>query len=123
MTARASSKRARSPNPSTADRANTSAQSSTGARYTKAFNTLTSGFQAEAAGRTGADRVAIFLCGDDAGAKEVVAGLIDDAGFAAIDVGGTADAAIMEAPRRAGAVYGEEFHADDGRAFLAAARA
>jgi len=93
-----------------------------GARYTKAFNTLTSGFQAEAAGRTGPDRVALFLAGDDAGAKEVVAGLIEDAGFTAIDVGGTADAAIMEAPRREGAVYGEEFHADDGRAFLAAAR-
>jgi predicted dinucleotide-binding enzyme len=93
-----------------------------GARYTKAFNTLTSGFQAEAAGRTGPDRVAIFVAGDDADAKEVVAGLIDDAGFTAIDVGGTADAAIMEAPRRAGAVYGEEFNADDGRAFLAAAR-
>ena len=93
-----------------------------GARYTKAFNTLTSGFQAEAAGRTGADRVALFLCGDDAEAKAVVAGLIEDAGFTPIDAGGTADAAIMEAPRRAGAVYGEEFHADDGRAFLAAAR-
>jgi predicted dinucleotide-binding enzyme len=93
-----------------------------GARYTKAFNTLTAGFQADAAGRTGADRVAMFLCGDDADAKAVVAGLIDDAGFTAIDVGGTADAAIMEAPRRDGAVYGEEFHADDGRAFLAAAK-
>ena len=94
-----------------------------GARYTKAFNTLTAGFQAESAGRTGPDRVAMFLTGDDAGAKAVVAGLIDDAGFTAIDVGGTADAAIMEAPRRDGAVYGEEFHADDGRAFVAAARA
>jgi 8-hydroxy-5-deazaflavin:NADPH oxidoreductase len=93
-----------------------------GARYTKAFNTLTAGFQAESAGRTGPDRVAMFLCGDDAEAKDVVAGLIDDAGFVAIDVGGTADAAIMEAPRRDGAVYGEEFHADDGRAFVAAAR-
>ena len=93
-----------------------------GARYTKAFNTLTSGFQAEAAGRTGPDRVAMFLCGDDDNAKAVVAGLIDDAGFTAIDVGGTADAAIMEAPRRDGAVYGEEFHEEDGRAFLAAAR-
>jgi predicted dinucleotide-binding enzyme len=90
-----------------------------GARYTKSFNTLTSGFQADAAGRTGADRVALFLCGDDGQAKAVVAGLIDDAGFDAIDVGGTADAAIMEAPRREGAVYGEEFHADDGRAFVA----
>ena len=93
-----------------------------GARYTKSFNTLTAGFQAESAGRTGPDRVAMFLAGDDAEAKAVVAGLIDDAGFTAIDVGGTADAAIMEAPRRDGAVYGEEFHADDGRAFLAAAK-
>jgi predicted dinucleotide-binding enzyme len=94
-----------------------------GARYTKAFNTLTSGFQAEAAGRTGPDRVAMFVCGDDEDAKAVVAGLIDDAGFVAVDVGGTADAAIMEAPRREGAVYGEEFHGDDGRAFVAAAGA
>jgi 8-hydroxy-5-deazaflavin:NADPH oxidoreductase len=93
-----------------------------GARYTKAFNTLTSGFQAEAAGRTGSERVAMFLCGDDAEAKAIVSGLIEDAGFTPIDAGGTADAAIMEAPRRDGAVYGEEFHADDGRAFLAAAR-
>ncbi len=93
-----------------------------GARYTKAFNTLTSGFQAESAGRTGSDRVAIFLCGDDEEAKAVVAGLIDDAGFTAVDVGGTADAAIMEAPRREGAVYGEEFNAQDGRAFVAAQR-
>ena len=37
----------------------------TGARYTKAFNTLTSGFQAAAAGRTGEGRVVLFLCGDD----------------------------------------------------------
>ena len=94
-----------------------------GARYTKAFNTLTSGFQAEAAGRTGPDRVAMFLCGDDAGAKAVVAGLIDDAGFTAIDVGGTADAAPMEAPRRPGAVYGEEVHEDEARAFVARLRA
>jgi 8-hydroxy-5-deazaflavin:NADPH oxidoreductase len=90
-----------------------------GARYTKAFNTLTSGFQAQAAGRTGADRVVMFLCGDDEEAKRVVAGLIDDAGFTAVDMGGTADAAPMEAPRRPGAVYGEEFHEHEARAFVA----
>lgn len=93
-----------------------------GARYTKAFNTLTSGFQAEAAGRTGPDRVVMFLCGDDELAKQVVAGLIDDAGFMPIDVGGTADAAPMEAPRRPGAVYGEEVHEDEARAFVARLR-
>ena len=89
-----------------------------GARYTKAFNTLTAGFQAEAAGRTGPDRVVMFLCGDDEEAKEIVSGLIDDAGFTPVDMGGTADAAPMEAPRRPGAVYGEEVHEDEARAFV-----
>ena len=89
-----------------------------GARYTKAFNTLTSGFQAEAAGRTGPDRVVMFLCGDDEEAKRVVAGLIDDAGFTPVDMGGTADAAPMEAPRRPGAVYGEEVHEPEAREFV-----
>ena len=94
-----------------------------GARYTKAFNTLTSGFQAEAAGRTGPDRVVMFLCGDDAEAKRVVGGLIDDAGFTPVDVGGTADAAPMEAPRRPGAVYGEEVHEAEARELVARLRA
>ncbi|MBO0817544.1 MAG: NAD(P)-binding domain-containing protein, partial [Actinobacteria bacterium] len=82
-----------------------------GARYTKSFNTLTSGFQAEAAGRSGDERVVQWLCGDDAGAKQVVARLIEDAGFAPADLGGTAGCAVMEAPRRPGAVYGEEYRA------------
>ena len=94
-----------------------------GARYTKAFNTLTAGFQAEAAGRTGPDRVVMFLCGDDEEAKQVVAGLIDDAGFTPVDMGGTADAAPMEAPRRPGAVYGEEVHEQEARDFVANLRA
>ena len=94
-----------------------------GARYTKSFNTMTSGFQAEAAGRTGPDRVVMFLCGDDEEAKQVVAGLIDDAGFTPIDMGGAADAAPMEAPRRPGAVYGEEVHEQEARDFVANLRA
>ena len=93
-----------------------------GARYTKAFNTLTSGFQAQAAGRTGPDRVVMFLCGDDEEAKRVVAGLIDDAGFTPVDLGGVADAAPMEAPRREGAVYGEEVHELQAREFVARLR-
>jgi 8-hydroxy-5-deazaflavin:NADPH oxidoreductase len=90
-----------------------------GARLVKAYNTLTAGFQAEAAGRTGKDRVVMFMCGDDADAKAVVAGLIQDSGFTPVDMGGLADATPMEAPRRPGAVYGEEFHEDDARAFVA----
>jgi hypothetical protein len=93
-----------------------------GARYTKSFNAMTAGFQAETAGRAGPDRVVLFLCGDDEDAKRVVAGLIDDAGFTPVDLGGTADAAPMEAPRRPGAVYGEEVHEDEARAFVAERR-
>src|SRR6266566_2152457 len=84
-----------------------------GARYTKSFNTLTSAFQAEAADRSGDERVVQWLCGDDAEAKNVVVGLIEDAGFVPVDLGGTADCAVMEAPRREGAVYGEEYRAPD----------
>jgi 8-hydroxy-5-deazaflavin:NADPH oxidoreductase len=79
------------------------------ARYTKTFNTLTAGFQYDASSRTGAERVAQWVCGDDAEAKEVVFGLVADAGFVPVDAGGTAGAAPMEAPRREGAVYGEEY--------------
>jgi predicted dinucleotide-binding enzyme len=87
-----------------------------GARLVKAFNTLTAGFQAEAAGRG----VAMFLAGEDAAAKEVVAGLIRDIGFAPVDVGGWAEVSIMEAPRRDGAVYGEEYSGEDGLRIAAA---
>ena len=91
-----------------------------GARYTKSFNTLTAAFQDETAGRV--PRVVQWLCGDDAGAKRVVAGLIEDAGFLPVDVGGTADAAVMESPRRPGAVYGEEYRAEDAQAVVDAVK-
>jgi 8-hydroxy-5-deazaflavin:NADPH oxidoreductase len=94
-----------------------------GARYTKSFNTLTSAFQRQAAARDGDSRVVQWLCGDDAGAKAVVAGLITDSGFVPVDLGGTADAAVMEAPRRPGAVYGEEYRERDAQAVVAAVRA
>lgn len=93
-----------------------------GARYTKSFNTLTAGFQAEAAGRSGDERVVQWLCGDDPDARRVVAGLIQDAGFVPVDLGGTAGCAVMEAPRRPGAVYGEEYRAADAAAVVEAVR-
>ena len=80
-----------------------------GARLVKSYNTMTAAFQAEAAGRTGEERVAMFYAGEDAEAKRVVAGLIDDSGFAPVDAGGWGEVWIMEAPRRDGAVYGEAY--------------
>jgi predicted dinucleotide-binding enzyme len=94
-----------------------------GAGYTKSFNTLTSAFQAEAATRPQNERVVQWLCGDDDEAKQVVAGLIEDMGYVPVDLGGTADAAVMEAPRRPGAVYGEEYRAPDAAAVVEAVRA
>jgi len=94
-----------------------------GARYTKSFNTLTAGFQAETAGRKGDERVVQWICGDDAEAKKIVADLVDDAGFVPVDLGGTADCEVMEAPRRPGSVYGEEYRLADARAVVEALRA
>jgi 8-hydroxy-5-deazaflavin:NADPH oxidoreductase len=95
----------------------------TGARYTKSFNTLTAGFQRESAGRQGEERVALFVCGDDPEAKAVVSRLIEEIGFVAVDAGGSGDAAVMEAPRREGAVYGEEYREAEARAAVEAVRA
>jgi predicted dinucleotide-binding enzyme len=80
-----------------------------GARYVRGFNTLTAGFQAEASGRPSAERAVLFICGDYPTAKATVAQLIEDAGFEPVDLGSTHDAAVMEAPRRPGSVYGEEY--------------
>lgn len=93
------------------------------ARYTKSFNTLTSAFQAQTAGRQGDDKVVQWLCGDDTDAKQVVAELITDAGFVPVDLGGIAGCAVMEAPRRPGAVYGEEYRVADASAVVEAVRA
>ena len=93
-----------------------------GARYTKSFNTLTSGFQGDAAGRPEAERVVQWVCGDDDEAKRVVMGLIADAGYVPVDLGPNADAAVMEMPRRPGAVYGEEYRLPDAEKVVEAVR-
>jgi 8-hydroxy-5-deazaflavin:NADPH oxidoreductase len=94
-----------------------------GARYTKSFNTLTSAFQAEVADRPESERVVQWVCGDDPEAKEVVMGLIADAGYAPMDLGGTAGCEVMEMPRREGAVYGEEYRVPEAEQVVEAVRA
>jgi 8-hydroxy-5-deazaflavin:NADPH oxidoreductase len=94
-----------------------------GARYTKSFNTLTAGFQADAAGRAEEDRVVQWVCGDDEDAKKIVMGLIVDAGYAPVDLGGNADAAVMEAPGGPGTVYGEEYRLPDAEKVVEAVKA
>jgi 8-hydroxy-5-deazaflavin:NADPH oxidoreductase len=94
-----------------------------GARYTKSFNTLTSSFQAEAADRPETDRLVQWVCGDDGEAKKVVMALIADAGYAPVDLGGNGDAAVMEMPRRPGAVYGEEYRLPEAEQVVEAIKA
>jgi predicted dinucleotide-binding enzyme len=93
-----------------------------GARYVKSLNTLTSGFQEQTANRTGDARVVQWVCGDDAEAKATVSKLIEDMGYVPVDLGGTAGCAVMEAPRRPGAVYGEEYRPADAAAVVDAVR-
>jgi 8-hydroxy-5-deazaflavin:NADPH oxidoreductase len=94
-----------------------------GARYTKSFNTLTSAFQRETAQRLAGQRVVQWVCGDDIEAKSVVADLLSQIGSEPIDVGSIDGCAVMEAPRRAGSVYGEEYRKADAIAVVAALRA
>jgi 8-hydroxy-5-deazaflavin:NADPH oxidoreductase len=90
-----------------------------GARWIKAYNTLTAGFQAESAGRTGSERVVMPYAGEDSDAKRIVATLIRDSGFEPFDVGNWAEVHWIEPPRRPGAFYGEEWHLDTARTLLA----
>jgi 8-hydroxy-5-deazaflavin:NADPH oxidoreductase len=94
-----------------------------GASYTKCFNTLTAGFQAAAATRTGDDRVVQWIAGDDPAATSAVAGLVEACGYVPIDLAGIDGCIVMEAPRRPGAVYGEEYRKTDAEAVVAAVRA
>jgi predicted dinucleotide-binding enzyme len=93
-----------------------------GAGYVKSLNTLTAGFQAEAAERPPEQRPAMFVGGEDAAAKRTAAALISDMGFEPVDVGGFGEIWIIEAPRRDGAVYGEEYRPDDARRIAALVR-
>ena|SRR5436305_3286554 len=93
-----------------------------GARYTKSFNTLTAGFQRQTASRPNGDKIVQWICGNDAEAKKTVASLIEDAGYVPVDLGGTRDCQIMEAPRRKGAVYGEEYRKPEALAVLESVR-
>jgi predicted dinucleotide-binding enzyme len=94
------------------------AQRMPGARYVKSFNTLTASFQEQAADRNGPDRVVQWVCGDDSAAKEIVRRLIEDMGYVPVDLGSTQTCEVMEAPRRPGAVYGEEYRAADAQAVV-----
>jgi len=71
-----------------------------GARIVKGFNTIWSE-HLKAQGDTSLpleDRRAIFIAGDDSEAKEIVAKLIEDIGFAAVDMGFLHEGGVRQQP-------------------------
>jgi 8-hydroxy-5-deazaflavin:NADPH oxidoreductase len=89
--------------------------------WVKAFNTLTSGFQASSAGRTGPDRVVMFYATDHDEAAPEAERLINDAGFDPVRTGTlTRTEAGHQEPK--GDLYGEEFHHEDAVAAVARLR-
>jgi 8-hydroxy-5-deazaflavin:NADPH oxidoreductase len=91
------------------------------ARVLKAFNTINYTHLRDRSrpDAPAADRYAIPIAGDDAPAKAVLTGLIDEIGFTAVDSGALADSWRQEpgAP-----VYGAEVQADQAVVLLAEAR-
>jgi 8-hydroxy-5-deazaflavin:NADPH oxidoreductase len=89
-----------------------------GARLVKAFNTMNYA-PLGSAGRPGqprAERLAIFLAGDDREAKELVAGLIDELGFAPVDTGSLAEGGRRQQP--GAPVYNNPLRGDEAEAAL-----
>lgn len=67
---------------------------STSARVVKGFNTL--GAEHLETGQVGGQPADVFLCGDDADAKRIVAGLAEQIGFTPLDLGPLRNARVAE---------------------------
>lgn len=91
------------------------------ARWVKAFNTLTAGFQASSAGRTGPDRVVLFYATNHDDITSSIESLIEDAGFDPVRTGTLARVDVGHQEPQ-GDLYGEEFHHDDAVAIVAKLR-
>jgi len=89
-----------------------------GARIVKGFNTIWSEHLKEQ-GDTRLpleDRRAIFIAGDDSEAKEIVAKLIEEIGFAAVDMGSLREGGVRQQPGTA--VYNRNVTAREAKALL-----
>jgi predicted dinucleotide-binding enzyme len=89
-----------------------------GARLVKAFNTI---YYVHLAGRGRKDlpvdeRHTIYVAGDDGDAKKVVARLIEEIGFAAIDTGSLREGGRMQQPDSP--IYNKTYNRREAREFL-----
>jgi 8-hydroxy-5-deazaflavin:NADPH oxidoreductase len=94
----------------------------TGARIVKAFNTMN--FRPLGSeGRPGApraERLAIYLAGDDDRAKEVVTRLIDEIGFAPVDTGSLSEGGARQQP--GAPIYNNPMKAEEAEAAVTSRR-
>jgi len=94
----------------------------TGARIVKSFNTM----NFRPLGSDGrpdaprAERLAIYLAGDDEGAKEIVAGLIDEVGFAPVDTGSLHEGGARQQP--GSPIYNNPMPAEEAEAAVTSRR-
>lgn len=86
-----------------------------GTRVVKAFNTMYYETLRTGAGRE--DRLVLFVAGDDAEAKAVVSRLIEEIGFAPVEVGTLADGRKQEP---GSPIYNVPMTEDEAREALAA---
>lgn len=93
------------------------AQRVPGARLVKAFNTIFWRNLDTGARPPSEDRLAIFVAGDDLDAKEVVANLIDEIGFAPIDTGSLREGGRRQQPGTE--IYGRPLTAREAREIVA----
>jgi predicted dinucleotide-binding enzyme len=89
-----------------------------GSRLVKAFNTI---YYVHLAGRGRKDlpledRHTIYVAGDDIPAKQVVARLIEDIGFAAVDTGSLREGGRLQEPDSP--IYNKTYNAREARQFL-----
>jgi 8-hydroxy-5-deazaflavin:NADPH oxidoreductase len=89
-----------------------------GARLVKAFNTI---YYVHLAGRgrkelPAEDRHAIYVAGDDADAKNVVARLIEEIGFTALDTGSLREGGRMQQPDSP--IYNKTYNGREAREFV-----
>ena len=93
-----------------------------GARIVKAFNTMN--FQPLGSeGRPGApraERLAIYLAGDDDRAKAIVAGLIEEIGFAPVDTGNLHEGGARQQP--GAPIYNNPMTAEEAEAAVTSRR-
>jgi predicted dinucleotide-binding enzyme len=88
-----------------------------GARLVKGFNTMYFETLRTGGRPAGPERLVLFMAGDDTEAKEVVARLIEDIGFAAVDTGFLHEGGRLQEP--GSAIYNVPMTVEEARTRLA----